>query len=295
MDQKRRATLSEINTAILLSCEEWAKKYLSEKQPERQVDWQQGDWGDPLDSSEGEERRRLYLRVKNLRRRDKKDASWVQDPAGWREQRLLNRWNDARRALESVIVENRHLQRTYCHLPPVALPGKKPQFLIRNPDDLTCWLLARMLAGHQWSAIVKCTRCDCFGAHKRARPGMKYCGQECLADENRDSVLKDTKANRRRSRIHTHAQFDRLEKEIGILARSLRIERLRMEEQKSSAELPIRTLCTPSSHSIQFRSSARLAITTVLKQQLTFARKLQHINGLFKNVWYCQKCFSSNS
>jgi hypothetical protein len=283
MESETKRVRSAINIRILLNCEGWAMEYLSDNG----VDWQRDGWGDPFDNDEGVERKKAWRKAQKTQG----TGSWVQTPDGWREARLLNRWSDAGMALKSVIVDNPDLQRTYCHLPPVALPGKRPRFWIRNPDDLACWLLARMLAGHQWHAIVKCARCGCFGAHERARPGMKYCGDDCLADANRDSGLQRYESKSEEPQeLRRIDQLDRLEKEKGILPRSLRIERGLLQGKVWQGPRP-----TPA------QPEGVLTLDPIPKfcptcekngerQKLTFAPKLQHRYGSDTNVWYCQKC-----
>lgn len=209
-----KATESAIRVGTLMNCEQWATKYLSDSK--QLVIWEPKSWGDPLESSEGKERKRAAVEVRAA-------GGSVQAPTGWAEARLRNRWDDARKAFESVLIENRKDAGFYCPLPFVELPAKRPKFFIRNPDDLATWLLARMMASKQWHAIVNCELCRRFGAHQRARKKMKLC-TDCRIDANRDASRRRYANSGESLPMNNRRRLKQLDK-LGPLTSPQRIER----------------------------------------------------------------------
>lgn len=99
---------------------------------------------------------------------------------------LRNRWALAQQTFHSAIVDQRNRSGLFCHLPAIGLPVVKPPALIRDPEDLSLWLVARAVANGQHRLFVKCARKECgrFGRRKRARASSRYCSEECRMIEN---------------------------------------------------------------------------------------------------------------
>jgi hypothetical protein len=203
--------LEEPTNDVYLTIENRVRRYLSRSR--KLILWQPPTWGDPVKTERG----RKLAKVKD-------SDSLLR----WGSAHLRLRWQDVLKTFKAYIVENRELHGFYCPLPPAALP--RPQFLIRNPDDFASWITARMVANRQWHAIVRCARCDKYGAHRRSRPGMKYCGSTCQREANKDRAAR--KAADQPYPPYDSRRLKQLEEmggKRGSLPRSLRIERSRIE------------------------------------------------------------------
>jgi hypothetical protein len=289
---------SQIDTQILGKCEEWAIGFLATQD----VHWTPSGWADSLEGEEGKVKRR--------------------DSAEWQDL-MKRRWTDAWQAVASVFVvkassseqrprPNHEEQKKsiVCPLPPVVLPEtaplnktpahKNPQFMILSPSDLVLWLLARLLASRQVHALVRCSRCWFFDAHKKPNPRYKLCG-ECKEAENRERAARryETKEVRYKSRaIQQIEQIERLkEKPVG-----LRLHRRMMLEEQGLKDGSIQRLSYPPSYTtIELNPIPKLCPTceaSGAKSRLVKARSMQArvfkgrklVTETFYNVGHCRRC-----
>lgn len=102
---------------------------------------------------------------------------------------LKKQWIKAGESWASVIVSQRKQTGWWFKdLPPLGLPAQYPPVIIRDPGDLTYWLLVRAVANRQHLRFVKCSRDHCgrFGLRNRAREESRFCSPECQVQENAD-------------------------------------------------------------------------------------------------------------
>jgi hypothetical protein len=104
---------------------------------------------------------------------------------------LKKQWIDAKESWASVIVSQRKQTGWWFKdLPAVGLPSQYPPVIIRDPGDLTYWLLVRAVANRQHLRFVKCARDHCgkFGLRERARVESRFCSPECQVQDNADKA-----------------------------------------------------------------------------------------------------------
>jgi hypothetical protein len=112
---------------------------------------------------------------------------------------LSKQWIDSRESWISVVVSQREQPGWWFgNIPPLGLPAQYPPIIIRDPGDLTYWLLIRGVANGQHLKFVKCARASCgkFGMRLRARAESRYCSSECQLLENANRA--NARGSRRR-------------------------------------------------------------------------------------------------
>jgi hypothetical protein len=100
---------------------------------------------------------------------------------------IVAQWTSARNTL-GYVFERRDPEGFFLFLPPIGLPSKLAMIMLRKPDDLADWFVARAVANRQNRRFVKCARCGRFGLRRRARKSSQYCSEKCQREENRQQI-----------------------------------------------------------------------------------------------------------